>query len=150
MIRVLPAFLLCLFCVLISYAQTPLTGEVNSAGDSEPGTVMLNVACYGRGKAALQAAQRMAFETLLFRGIPGSTQSQPLVENESHAKQLNAPYFQELLDQQRFRQFLMQVTPISSSARVAGQKRRIFLMKINVQALRRDLEQNEVIRKLGF
>ncbi|MDJ1471464.1 hypothetical protein QNI19_27395 [Cytophagaceae bacterium DM2B3-1] len=130
--------------------QTPFSAEVTYAGESEPGTVVLNVTSYGRGKAALQKAEKMAFETILFRGVPGSSQTQPLVQNETQARQEHARYFEDLLTNEHYRSFLMQAEPIARASHKAGQKRMSVKIKINIVALRQHMEQQGVIQKFGF
>ncbi|WP_439131842.1 hypothetical protein [Polaribacter sp.] len=130
---------------------------------------ILNVRVLGYGvneNAAIEDAQIRAIETLFFRGIPNSSISKPLVSyNEKTAKQKNPAYFNEFFGSKKF------LTYISESIFVGGQKQKVIATKINkkqakqemvdalvvavdvlinVKPLRKDLEQNNIIRKFGF
>ena len=151
----LPRIFLIFFVLLVNYSpllgQSPQTAEVTYAGTAEPGTVLVRVVGYGnRESLAMEEAQVKAFQTLLFRGIPGSDQKQPLVENESSSRQEHEAFYEEFFQKQRYKSFLMQSTPNASLKKKAGRKQMVVTIKINLEALRRDMEQHQVIRKFGL
>ena len=126
----------------------PPTAEVEYLGATEPGTTYLRArGCAGGGpEAARQEALRTAFETMLFRGIPGSEVGTPLVTDEAAARQRFASYWQEFYGKGRYRTFL------TSMVEAPGQQRGCSLvtLKINHAALRQELEQQGIARRFGY
>lgn len=145
--------LFCFFISIIANAQkqkVSTTAEVSYLGKSETGTVYLSSCGYNKKdkKTYLQAV-RNAFETLIFRGIPGSEVNVPFVENEYETKEKNKKYFDELIDGGRYKSFITSISE-SQPTKEFKSKKVCLQMKINQVALRKDLEQNQVIRKFGF
>jgi hypothetical protein len=130
--------------------------------------LILRVLGYGGNEnAAIENAQIRAVETLFFRGIPNSSISKPLIGyNENKLLQNNRSYFNQFFGYKRF------LTFISETSFIGGQNQKVIATKIdkkkgnkqemvdalvvavdifiNVKPLRKDLEQNKVIRKFGF
>lgn len=128
------------------------TSEVNYIGSTE-GTVTLRAVGYGKTEQeAIRHAEVQAMETILFRGVPGAKDiTNALVPDEGKARSEHSSYFAELLKKDRYRTFVM--SAITSGAFVRDRKRgnrAAVDVKINLYNLRRDLEQNKVIRKFGF
>jgi hypothetical protein len=128
-----------------------ISGEVNFIAAPEPGTVMVSAGGYGPTKPlAIQNAEANAFNTLIFKGIPGSQQQLPMVSDELNSRKKQAAYFDALLSG-GYKPFLM--LSESQSDYAAGRKGRKNIsqrVKINVDALRRDMEQHGVTRKFGL
>ena len=79
---------------------------------------------------------------LLFRGLPNSNQTVPIIStSEEQTKQQFPPYFKTFIDNKRYQTF------ITSSTKNSNGSRRIV---INTKALKQDLEQNSIIRKFGY
>lgn len=79
---------------------------------------------------------------LLFRGLPNSNQTVPIIStSEEQTKQQFPAYFKNFIDNKRYQTF------ISSSTKNSNGSRRIV---INTKALKQDLEQNSIIRKFGY
>ena len=136
---------------ILSFSQDYSTAEVNNAGTSEEGTILVKSVGYGNIKStAVEEAQVKAFRTLLFKGIPGSSQAQALIENESQSISENKSFYDDFFDGGRYKNFLMESSPITSLQRKGGKKQMIVRIKINVGALRKDLEQKNIIRKFGL
>ncbi|AHF13664.1 hypothetical protein BARVI_03655 [Barnesiella viscericola DSM 18177] len=118
------------------------------------GTISLRVLSYGKkSKEAMNNAEKVAIQTILFRGIPGSNQVEyPLVGvNEKAIQEQHGAYFKELFDKERYHSFIISNVPISQFEKDATKKKRIIVdVKVNIRALRLDLEQNGIIRKFGF
>ncbi|MEK7253209.1 MAG: hypothetical protein AAB316_00560 [Bacteroidota bacterium] len=127
-----------------------LTGEVNYLTDSELGTVLVSAAGYGASKSqAVSNAETNAFNTLIFNGIPGSQYRLPMVEASEKGK--HKTYFYRLLDEQGYKSFLMLSEPQTAfSGGRKNQKNILVKVKINVDGLRRDMEQAQVVRKFGL
>ena len=56
---------------------------------------------------AINDAERQAFETILFKGIPGSTQKNALIENQGKAREDHKSYFENFFDQNGYKSFVM-------------------------------------------
>lgn len=120
----------------------------------------------GNENSAIEDAQMRAMETLFFRGIPNSSLSNPLIGfNENELKKSHTNYFKDFFGYKRF------LTFISETMLIGGQKQKVIATKIdkksakqdmvdalvvavdvlvNVKSLRKDLEDQNVIRKFGF
>lgn len=137
---------------LLTACNSPktMTGEVNFAAASEPGTLLVHAAGYGSTQQeALINAEQNAFNNLIFKGIPGSQYRLPMVGNDAGIRKTHEKYFQNLIDQKGYKAFMMSSEPGSFKAR-KGAKNLLATVKINVDALRRDMEQQNVLRKLGY
>jgi hypothetical protein len=113
---------------------------------------VIHIVSEGRAESTGKAsnyAERNAFENLLFKGIPASNQESPIVPNESESLRKNGGYFSDLLNNQRYQRFILKSEiaedVISSKVHFIKQN-----MSIDLKALRKDLEQNKVIRKFGL
>lgn len=146
-------------CILLAlqpvFAQNKnYNGDVTFIKHEEEGTITLQA--YGISRAE---ALKNAFNILLFKGVPGSNQSIPMVPNEMAAKQQYADYFKKLLEGNYANNFIAylngQDNDVAASKKMSNHSRikivtRPFEIKINYVALRKDLEQNGIIRKFGF
>jgi hypothetical protein len=147
---------------LLSLIIVPLTfnacrtvypsAEANYLSGSE-GTVTVRAVGIGttRKNAILDAEQKI-FDVLFFRGLPESTQKLPLVgSNEMEEKTRHKNYFDTFYNGQRYRTFVMSSIPVGSLSKYQkGQKMISVDVKINLNALQRDLETFGVIRKFGY
>ena len=144
-------FLLALLPLLGNCTRSPATSsaEVRYLGPSEPGTTHVQArGCSNRTgpeAVALQAATN-AFETLFFRGIPGSEVASALVADEAMARRQHAAYWQEFYQQGRYRTFLVAQAEVSPRVRQCAS----YDLTINHVALRKDLEQHGVVRPFGY
>jgi hypothetical protein len=89
---------------------------------------------------------------LFFRGLPGSKQKSPLVgSNESEEKEKHKKYFDEFYNGKRHKTFVMLSIPVSAAVKIKGGQKQIGVdVKVNLSALRHDLETFGVIRKFGY
>jgi len=89
---------------------------------------------------------------LLFRGLPESEQKSALIgTNEAEEIEKNKQYFEKFYTQKRYKTFIMSSVPVSTLTKQdGGAKSMASDIKVNLVALRNDLEQNNVIRKFGF
>lgn len=144
----------CLFiiCLLTTYSISG-QNKVNFLSDGS-NTLSLRVTAYGKkAKEAIENAEQAAVRTILFRGIPGSNQVEnPLIGvNEEKIQKEHKAYFKELFEEKRCSSFILSTVPISKFSKDATKKKCIVAdIKVNLQALRSDLEQHKVIRKFGF
>ncbi|MBP6185121.1 MAG: hypothetical protein KA479_09285 [Saprospiraceae bacterium] len=98
---------------------------------------------------AINYSERLAMENLLFRGIPQSTQELPMISDEYEATSKYKTYFDWLLSDQGYRRFYIE----SSVYQNNHSEGIVFLTQqitIDIEALRKDLEQHNVIRNFGL
>ena len=144
----------CLFiiCLLTTYSISG-QNKVNFLSDGS-NTLSLRVTAYGKkAKEAIENSEQAAVRTILFRGIPGSNQVEnPLIGvNEEKIQKEHKAYFKELFEEKRCSSFILSTVPVSKFSKDATKKKCIVAdIKVNLQALRSDLEQHKVIRKFGF
>lgn len=136
----------------IAHSQSDkLTGETNFIAAPEPGTLLVSSVGYGKSKnAALENAEINAFENLIFRGIPGSQHHLPMLPDAAATRKKHAAYFQNLLEKQGYKTFLMQSEIHQKLGKRNGSRNLTARIKINVDALRRDFEAKQVVRKFGL
>lgn len=101
---------------------------------------------------AVEAAEQAAVMSLLFRGIPGSQQSLPLIgTDEAAIIKAHQAYFDVFLKEKRYKGFITSSIPVSKFGKDASGRKFISMdITINLKALRADLEQQDIIRKFGI
>ena len=127
------------------------SGEVNYLSGND-GTITMRAIGVGNNESeAITDAIYNAYDVLLFRGLPESEQKNALVgtnENEERGKQKD--YFDGFY-KGRYKTFVMSTIPSSNLIKYKGGKKSMAVdVKINSLALRKDLEQNGIIRKFGY
>ncbi len=126
-------------------------GEVNFLYKEAQGTIAVKSAGYGKNQTeAVADAQINAFKVLLFKGLPGTDLNIPLIENENDASLKHVDYFKKFFEQKNYKTFMMSSTVSSNLIKMKGTKKITVDVKINYFSLRKDLEQNNIIRKFGF
>jgi hypothetical protein len=134
-----------------STVQPSYTASVDFVSRGAPGTIIVRSSGFGKDAGTAGAnAEINAFSVLLFKGLPGTELNVPLVENESAARAANPDYFARFFDQGEYRKFMMSSTSSSNPVNVSGGVAVELRIKINYNSLRKDLEDNQVIRKFGF
>ena len=147
--------LLFIFITSISFAiaqeNVSSTADVTYLGSTEKGTTFVSSCGYGKvlDKKAYLAAVKNAFETLMFRGIPGSEVTVALIDNETTAKTNFKKYFDDFFVGGRYKSFITSIHE-TKPTKEFKKKKACLEIKINHIALRKDLEQNNVIRKFGY
>lgn len=142
----------CLLFAAACSAPKTITGEVNFVASPEPGTLHLSAAGYGRTKKeAIENSERNAFYNLLFKGIPGSQYSLPMVPNAADAQKTHQKYFTQFLDGGGYKRFMMGSDLQTGFEPIRRASENVKnLVKIDVTSLRRELEASQIIRKLGY
>ena len=131
--------------------QQPYSAQVNFISKDETGSITVNSKGFGKDEnAAIFDAQLNAFNIILFKGIPGTDLNVPLVENETDAKSKNSEYFNSFLGQGFYQNFIMSSILDEAPSKVKNGMFCSVNLKINFNSLRKDLEQNNIIRKFGF
>ncbi|PZF72670.1 hypothetical protein [Taibaiella soli] len=98
-------------------------------------------------------AQKNAFFYLFYRGIPGASADykNPLIgTNETQIEQEYATYFKDFY-QYRYQSFIVVTDNASDLIKGKHKQKTVYTdVSININALRKDLEANNIIRKFGF
>lgn len=118
---------------------------------------VIQARCVGLGEdeqAAIEDAEKNMVRTLLFRGLPGSGQEAPLLSiNEAECEQKYPDYMDALFGESsmRYKSFLQATIPVSDLQNHGkGIKSITVDVKLNLKALRMDLEKQGLIRRFGF
>ncbi|WP_264520943.1 hypothetical protein [Flavobacterium sp. N1994] len=146
--------LILLFLITISSCSNKIvpTSEANYVSGKE-GYITIRAIGYGKNEQeAIGNAEKQAINVILFRGLPESEQKTALIGTDESAEiGKNKVYFEKFYNQKRYKTFIMSSIPVSAFAKQNGGSKSIAVdVKINLVALRKDLEQNNVIRKFGF
>ncbi|MCB0536913.1 MAG: hypothetical protein KDE33_05225 [Bacteroidetes bacterium] len=100
---------------------------------------------------AIANAEQKIFDVLFFRGLPESNQKIPLIgSNEKEEKEKHKDYFNKFYANKRYKTFVMSSVPASSLTKVKSEKMLSVDVKVNLSALRSDLETFGIIRKFGY
>jgi hypothetical protein len=142
-----------LFSILLLCCKTIYnSAEVNFlSGDEQTVTVRAIGLGKDEEKAIINAEQKV-FDVLFFRGLPNSKQKLPFISsNESEEKIKHKKYFDSFYDERRYKTFVMSSISVGNVVKVKGGQKTITLdVKVNLSALRHDLETFNVIRKFGY
>jgi hypothetical protein len=148
--NILFVFLIALFIACSSKIK-PYSGEVNFLHKEAQGTIGIKAIGYGKNQeSAVEDAQKNAFKILLFKGIPGTELNIPLIQNESEATSKYSSYFSKFFDDGFYKTFIMSSSESSNLIKMKGYKKISVDIRINYNSLRKDLENNLLIRKFGF
>lgn len=131
---------------IINYNRTGNVSEINSTKDT---ITLLSTYSAENENKAFEFAIRNAFENLLFKGIPDSSQNLPLISNENKAMKQSESYLNDLLKQKSYQKFIVE-SYIDSSNKMKNATLTAAVVKIDVDKLRRNLEENKVIEKFGI
>ena len=145
-----------LILIMISACKTLVSDFPAASGaPGEENKGYITVTTTGTGvnsRRAMIDGERQAFKDLFFRGYPTSEQKIPMIGvNEIALTQQHKAYFDQFfgmteLGPNRYRTFLISSKRIG---KYSGNQLKMEV-KINLRALRTDLEQNGVIRKFGY
>jgi hypothetical protein len=127
------------------------SAEVNYLSGDEQTLTVRSVGIGNDEEKAIINAEQKVFDVLFFRGLPESKQKIPLIgSNEQEEKSKHKNYFDSFYDGKRHKTFVMSVIPVSNAKAKGRQKMVTLDVKVNLSALRRDLETFGVIRKFGY
>ncbi|MEN9907593.1 MAG: hypothetical protein RLZZ540_734 [Bacteroidota bacterium] len=146
-------FLLVLLSTTLSCSKKTLpSSEVNYLSENEGTMTMRAMGIGSNQNEAIDEAEKNTFKVLLFRGLPESKQKMALISsNESEEIEKHKLYFEKFYNQKRYKTFIMSSIAVSDFAKQKGGLKSLSVdIKINLVALRKDLEQNNIIRKFGF
>ena len=139
-----------LICPAISFSQQD---SVRSYKAIDNGHVVLSIKSYCKKKKQIsQDVRQTALKQALFSGIPNTIYAKPLFpEGETVALRAHRDYFVDLIGK-RSGDFLKikQISDFKKGGKDAEGKYTLFEVVINVLQIRRDLEQNKIIKRIGF
>jgi hypothetical protein len=100
-------------------------------------------------KQCVDSAQVNAFRILFYYGVPGSSQSIPLISYNEKAAAINNDYLNSFFIDGTYKRFIVNSVLTSEISEVQYYKT-IVTLGINITSLRRELENHKVIRKFGL
>lgn len=130
----------------------PKAAEVNYLNEQQGIVTVRSFATADNEKEAVLNAEKNAFNTLFFRGLPNSkNQKSALIgTDENSIKENNKAYFNTLFAS-RYKSFIMSSVQVAEGTKYKDGSTGIALdITINTRALKEDLENNNIIRKFGF
>lgn len=142
-----------LFILLYSNISVVLGQNKVNLVSSDKETITLRVTTYAsKVRKAIESAEVEAIKAVLFRGVPGSQQKTPLAgANEAAFYKKYPDYFQSFFNEKRYCSFVISSIPQTEFAKDITKKKCITMdIKVNLNALRIDLEQQSIIRKFGL
>jgi hypothetical protein len=132
-------------CKTISYSS-----QVNFLSKETSGIYNIKATGYSTtSRNSILEAERNAFKVIIFKGLPGSDLTVPLVDNESNSMSQNKVYYDRFFDS-GYRSFIMNRNENYLPKKNRNGFQSEVTLKINLESLRRELEQNQIIRKFGY
>lgn len=146
------AILIILFTTYSCSEKLIPSAEVNYVSGNEGTITMRSIGVGTNQMEAIANAEKIAINVILFRGLPESIQKTALIgTSESEEMDKHKDYFEKFYSQNRYRTFIMSSIPVSNLIKQNGGQKSIAAdVRVNLVALRKDLEQNNIIRKFGF
>ncbi len=148
--------IICFFVTLVAIGCSPKlsvpferTGAVEYVSGDKNTVTLASTATASGDTEGIYYCERNALENLLFRGIPGSNQENPMIENEGQAYSNARNALDDLILRDGYRKFLIQ-SYMDDSYKAGKAKTRRQIVKFDLQALRKHLEGAKIIRKFGL
>ena len=136
-------------CSIVSYSYAQYHSTVQSSTKS---SVTMRVIGYGKNvKTASVDAENNAIKTLLFAGAQDTSYRLPFISDNKETIETNNKTFFDNLYKNDYKNFIESSVIVTAFGKDA-QKRKCITMDICVRAeqLRKYLENNGIIRKIGF
>lgn len=150
-------FLALVFLISVAACSPRITSVPSVAFVSRDAQGLVTLTATGHGanqQDRERSAQKAAFETLLFKGLPNADASAvrlPMIENETDSRTAHSSFFKKFFEEGGMATHVQAMTAAGSAKLASGQQlAQSFSMKINYDALRRQLEQEGVLRKFGY
>jgi hypothetical protein len=134
--------------------RQPTANQVSFVSEESAGMVKIHTTGLGNNLSEMeQDAQIKAFETILYVGLPSAsteTYRSPMVENKVEMQ--GEPSIKKFFNNREYAQFVTRVDRLEYLKQRASKGGRVlnYNIVINYTALRRYMEQNEIIRKFGY
>lgn len=148
--KIIGYLIVLLFLCATACKSTYPSAEVSYIDNTGKDILILEAKGYGNNKTkAMNDAEKRAFETLFFRGIPNSTYRFGMMPNEEHKQKR---FLQGFFITQKHREFITASTVTSSLTRNKQKKTNELAMQISINtlSLSKYLEQEKVVHKFGF
>lgn len=137
-------------CTTVEKVNLPKRGNITFVSESDGTTTVKSVAAAESYEDAVKEAEIYAIEQIFFRGLANSQQRMPMIgTGESNEKSKNKAFFDDLFGKNRYKSFVPESKTIGSVKYGSGVEVEI-LVTVDHRSLRRDLESNGIIRKLGY
>jgi len=147
-------FSICLGLLIIACApkadiQFERTGAVEFV-EGDKSTLTVNAHGYAKDMGnAVIFAERNALENILFKGIPNSNQENPMIANESDAYRNSKKALDDLILKGGYQRFMIE--SYNQNNRKSGRGINVRqIIKFDMQALRKHLEDEKIVRKFGL
>lgn len=140
------------FLLLLIFTLTGARSQQTVVLSADDNLVTVRVTLYDIKKKEFQKATTdEALRTVLFRGLPGTSFSRPLVGyDENTIINENRVYFDELFSGRTMTFTHGFIPQIAGKKDATGKKAWTADITVNMKALRGDLEHNKIIRKFGL
>ena len=125
------------------------TGEVKCVGYDQDIIKLIATARATTIAVGSNYAERNAMENLLFKGIPNSNQETPFIENELESLGRNKRFYELFLIQRDYEKFIIESSVSSNSGNFNSYIVDQYI-EIDLQGMRKHLENKKVIRKFGL
>lgn len=127
------------------------TFRLQNIRNTEPGTIYLESTGVGKSENdAYNNAAYNAFNAVLFKGIPGSVQASPMIDDETKARADHAEVLKCFTNVDCYNKFVAYSEKVGAPVKTNEGLSADLKIKINIRTLKTYLEQNSVVRKFGF
>ncbi|WP_298074222.1 hypothetical protein [uncultured Bacteroides sp.] len=143
--------LLTFLCLsLFTYAQT-INYQLIKSEKTSSSTVKLTLMVYSKSKKTIDAdAQYAAIKTVLFDGCPDTPYNKPLLDSGEATSFEQYPSYFDNFYNYRIGDFILNCLPASSFKKGDKAKGTLYEVQVKVLLLRKDLEKNGIINKMGI
>lgn len=132
-------------------SQKFYTYHLQNLPDTEPGTIYLETTGLGKSEDdAWNNAAKQAFSAVLFKGIPGSVQPAPMVDDETRAMAEHKQTVECFSNFNCYSRFISASEKVDVPQQLKDGISVDLKIKINLRTLRAYLEENQVIRHFGL
>ncbi len=151
-----------LFLIVLSALRSvalaqPFSHSVHAASIDDPslttpiGMVWIQSTGFGKKEVIAQLdAEKAAMETLVFQGVAGTQFAMPLVADESASRKDHADFYTGFFDQQGFRAYVNKTQTTEALTEFKGGKKMGTRVLVDVNGLRKHLEDKGIIKKFGM
>ena len=151
-----------LFLVVLSAARTaafaqPFSHSVHAASIDDPslttpiGMVWIQSTGFGKKEVVAQLdAEKAAMETLVFQGGGCKQCAMTVGADESASRKDHADFYAGFCDQQGFRAFVNKTQTTEALTKFKGGKKMGTRVLVDVNGLRKHLEDKGIIKKFGM
>jgi len=151
-LKIIPLFAgLLLYCISCSTPKEYTyfrTGEVLCVGNDSRQVTVSSLHHGGSGDQAQMFAERNALENLLFKGIAGCYEV-PIVSDEQASMRDHSAFYNWLINGREYERYITERTANQTSSS-GGLVTINMTITFDVQALRKEMEKQGVIKKFGI